>query len=272
MPKRNTNYLYKENDDPITVANQFGITPTQLLGANPGGTPFSTGQTINIPFQYNAPIGPQPMIGPQPPTMQQYGNAVASQFGGAAPVGYGPVWQNKLLAQGEPTPQEPFASRLGVPRGHMQPNFLYGPQTGVGNPGTPYMMGRGGGQTNVLPEGLNYQRQVPGAPVTAAAPNTAQGDFYGYERDSKTGRSVRVIKNAGSANFLNELRWDPQARRYVSIGRLLKQGKLDLKGNWRRTSRRQRQAQSQNRKQTPAQTQQDFTLSNSLITFGAGSG
>ena len=133
MPKRNTNYLYKETDDPITVANQFGITPTQLLGANPGGTPFSTGQTINIPFQYNAPIGPQPMIGPQP--------APVVPLNQQPPTGYGPG----AVPSTSPTVQEPFASRLGVPRGHMQPNFLYGPQTGVGNPGTPYMMGRGGG-------------------------------------------------------------------------------------------------------------------------------
>lgn len=49
MPRRPTPYQYQSNDSPLTVASQNGLTPQQLIDANPGGYPFSTGQTINIP-------------------------------------------------------------------------------------------------------------------------------------------------------------------------------------------------------------------------------
>src|SRR5690349_2336246 len=48
MP-RITPYKYQTNDSPLTVAQQNGISPQQLIDANPGGYPFSTGQNINIP-------------------------------------------------------------------------------------------------------------------------------------------------------------------------------------------------------------------------------
>lgn len=253
MPGPTNPYIYKPNDNPLSVANQFGVTPQQLISANPGGTPFTTGQTVNIPtvnpYQYTAPIGPQPPAS-SPPSLTAMGVPQA-------------------VAPYTATPFQSAPSRLGVPRGHTQPDFFYGPNVNVGNPNTPYMMGRGGGQTNVLPEGLNYQRQVPGSP-TGTPGTLSTGDFYGYERDPETGRSVRVVKNSSTSNFLNELRWDPQSRKYVSIGRLLKQGKLDLKGNWHRQSRRQRQ--TNNRKQQQQQQRDDFTLSNSMISFSASSG
>lgn len=110
--------------------------------------------------------------------------------------------------------------------------------------------------------------------TTTPTPAPGSGDFYGYERDPETGRSVRVVKNAATSNFLNELRWDPQARKYVSIGRLLKQGKLDLKGNWRRETKRQRQGKAIARNQQAQQQQkaQDYSLANSFITFNTASG
>lgn len=246
MPKRgNQPYTYKETDDPVTVANQFGITPTQLLAANPGGSPFVVGQNINIPFnyapsptlQYSAPIGPQPLQGPQPFT--------GPQPAPTPPVGYGP---NASF----PTPRI-------TPTGYGTDDSWYRTpqQTASAN----------AAMTNIQ----NGTTAVPAGGISTPVPGS--GDFYGYERDPETGRSVRVVKNASTSNFLSELRWDPQARKYVSIGRLLKQGKLDLKGNWRKKSRRQRMTDNINRKKEQQQTQQqDFTLSNSLITFGASSG
>lgn len=57
MPKGNIPYQYKSTDDPATLAAQKGITPQQLLSANQGGAPFSTGQMINIPqFNYGASV------------------------------------------------------------------------------------------------------------------------------------------------------------------------------------------------------------------------
>lgn len=42
-------YQYKDGDTPLTVANNFGLKPQDILEANPNATPFSTGQNINIP-------------------------------------------------------------------------------------------------------------------------------------------------------------------------------------------------------------------------------
>lgn len=53
MPKKNQTYTYQPEDNPVSLSQRFGITPDALLSANPGGTPFSTGQTINLPYQTN---------------------------------------------------------------------------------------------------------------------------------------------------------------------------------------------------------------------------
>lgn len=233
-----TPYLYKPEDSPLTVANQFGITPNQLLTANPGGYPFSQGQQINIPaanpYQYSAPIGPQP------PTLLQ-----------------------QRMAQPVTTPP---VSRLGTPYG---PNYRAQPSI---NPPPSGAYGTDDSWYAPAAPAAGTTPQTPGGTTSPVAPTLAGGDFYGYERDPETGRSVRVIKNSASSNFLNELRWDPQRRRYVSIGRLLKQGKLDLKGNWRKQSNRQRRNAAIERKQQIQTQKDDFTLSNSLISFSASSG
>jgi hypothetical protein len=58
---------------------------------------------------------------------------------------------------------------------------------------------------------------------------------------------------ADNTPFLQQKRWDPQLKKYVSIGRLLKQGKLDLKGNWHRRSKRQKITNAVNRRNAQAQ-------------------
>lgn len=242
MPKRNTSYQYGDGDDPIKVANQFGITPTQLLAANPGGSPFVTGQNINIPFQYSAPqttIGPQPAN--PPAAVQQYNAPIGPQPAMSTfqtPPGYGP--------NSQPTrPPQPFGSGYGTDDSWFRTTAQ-----------------------NTAANAANQRIQTG----TMNPPAGASGDFYGYERDPETGRSIRVVKNSATSNFLKELRWDPQARRYVSIGKLLKQGKLDLKGNWHTSSRRQKQQKNLERKKKQQTQKEDFTLSNSLISFSASSG
>ena len=59
MPKGNT-YIYRNGDNPNNIASQYGITVQQLLDANPGGTPFTTGQSVMIPQFPTAPQIIQP--------------------------------------------------------------------------------------------------------------------------------------------------------------------------------------------------------------------
>src|SRR5688572_12797605 len=51
-------YQYQPGDSPLTVANQFNLQPQQIISANPGGYPFSAGQTINIPSAAVNPYAP----------------------------------------------------------------------------------------------------------------------------------------------------------------------------------------------------------------------
>ena len=106
-------YRYRPEDDPTTVATQFGITPSQLIQANPGGFPFSTGQTINVPrnntpFQYGAPVfnTPPTAMFQNPPANLGALNTGVQQY--ANPAAVGPFPQNyqqaqKLIRQGVPT-------------------------------------------------------------------------------------------------------------------------------------------------------------------------
>jgi hypothetical protein len=57
MPPRPRTYQYSSQDSPLTVASQFNLQPNQIISANPGGYPFSTGQTINIPTLFQQTLG-----------------------------------------------------------------------------------------------------------------------------------------------------------------------------------------------------------------------
>jgi hypothetical protein len=255
MPKRTQPYVYREGDDPVALASQYGVTPGELLRMNPGGTPFSVGQNINVPFAYD--VNQQQTAVQQantwkPPTVYGASNTVSNNFLG----GLGNVPENPLINAGVP----PTVAAGRFEDGSLKPSSAYG---------TDDSWYRTTAQTQAARQAeLRIQNGTMNPPT---AGTLAQGDFYGYERDPETGRSVRVVKNAATSSFLKELRWDPQRKKYVSIGTLLKQGKLDLKGNWRKKSNRQRQTDSHSNK-PPQQTQQDFTLSNSLISFNASSG
>lgn len=245
MPTRRTqSYQYKPDDDPVTVANQFGITPQQLLGANPGGAPFSTGQTINIPFQYsaptptiqyNAPIGPQPA----PSLLQQRMAQPVTSVPGLNQQGRGIQGLDQLNAINNVNAMRGRGFGQDSPAGPMVMGNWVEPTQPALDPTRPY-----GGFERAGKDNTDYA-------------NTATARYY----------------EAAGTPFLQQQRWDPQRRRFVSIGRLLRQGKLDLKGNWHRRGNRQRanDALARRRDQKQQQTQ-DFTLANSLINFSVSSG
>lgn len=241
MPKKTTPYIYGPQDDPLKVADQFGITPNALLAANPGGFPFQTGQNILIPtnYQYSAPIGPQPMIGPAPAT------------GGG---GRGSILPQNPIG----TIQNPNLAMRG--RGYQAPGTYAQSEQGA-----PFLSSEYGTDDS-------WYRPDQGA--TTAAPAGIQPTPAGNTDYSQTQAAQRYA--AAGTSFVNQMRWDPQAKKFVSIGRLLKQGKLDLKGNWRKTTKRQRQAKRQeqvrNQQQAQVEQKQDYTLANSLISFSVSSG
>ncbi len=46
-----TSYTYQSGDDVNTLAQKHNTTPEEIIAANPGGFPFSTGQSIKLPAQ-----------------------------------------------------------------------------------------------------------------------------------------------------------------------------------------------------------------------------
>jgi hypothetical protein len=254
-------YQYQPQDDPLKVAEQFNVTPQQLLAANPGGTPFSTGQTIKIPpavqaaFQYN-PAGNNQTLGgntPSSPTL----NLIQSL--GTPQPSLTPNWQDRAA--------------LGVENGYEPQSYL----------NIIKRLGRGE-DVNMSPEQRQFiegvfttpaaraaQAQATGQPPTAYDPTKPYGGFTNDDpgnTDYANTKAAQYYAAAGTP-FLQQQRWDPQAKRYVSLGKLLKQGKLDLQGNWHR---RRRGGGGGGRQQQQAQQAQDYSLANSLINFSASSG
>jgi hypothetical protein len=340
MPKYTNTYQYKSNDTPLTVAQQFGVSPQDLINANPGGWPFSVGQTIRLPkipafaaFQsgqqtaalgagsgavvnaaYNTAINPglrpgqtaaafglggafapaaipsaaNTALGFGNPLMGIYSQNVAY---GVSPYSQQIAGQLQALgggARGSRTYGTTGSRATPMPAGYYYgqqlaqqyaagatvPNFGFSPTAGTRN--ILYRIAEGR-NVKMTPQNEEAVRNILGIPQTNTGIGTGTGgtpgpgQFYGYVQNPETGRSERVIKNSSESSFLNEKRWDPQAKKYVSIGKLLKQGKLDLKGNWSNKSKRQKRNESNSRQQQ-AQKKIDFTLANSLISFGGGSG
>ncbi len=122
MPKT-VPYQYSSQDDPTKLADKYGITPTQLINANPGGYPFGTGQTINIPQ-----FGP-----PAPPTPQ----ATPFNFGGSNPVYVPPGLSNNQRQQAKtqlingPLPNNYNVDQRGRGYKDITTNPYYRAQAGI---------------------------------------------------------------------------------------------------------------------------------------------
>src|SRR5690349_715713 len=68
-PKTTTPYTYQAGDDPVKLAQQYNTSPQAILSANPGGYPFTQGQTIHLPTTDDS--WATPMQAQQPTQSQQ---------------------------------------------------------------------------------------------------------------------------------------------------------------------------------------------------------
>ncbi len=151
-------YQWKPQDNPLTVARRFNLTDTALLGANQGGYPFSTGQTIRIPNLPNNPPNTTP-----PPTPGKTGY-LDQQLG---------AWWNNYVA---PALKNAFTSQSGQPgRGY------YRPQPGARSPVGP---------TTTYPSNMPRAEQLRQEP-SATAMQTAS--TMGTQNASYRGGGTRWI-------------------------------------------------------------------------------
>jgi hypothetical protein len=277
--------------------NPFDNASTTGLFSNPNGTyvanPFPTTSQNGQQGAYGAML-PQVQVSGGQSWMQKAASMAGSNY---AP---GQTWiqqaANRTFA---PTPQLPQpaplsqAARLvnqGVPSsvaGNMNPSVQNRGSSVIDN----YNYIRNTGQINegviklIVQQGANseaYQALSPAQKeaVDRIANNAGQGggggqpgagQFYGYERNPETGRSERVIKDSSTSNFSKELRWDPDRKKYVEIGKLMKEGKLDKKGGWHK-KKKGGGSSGGGRTSAPPGKPAGWTGSYGVISFNTGTG
>lgn len=229
-PNQPQTYQYQTNDNPTSLAQQFGVTPSQLLNANPGGYPFSTGQTIKIP-QYSSPIGPTQPPGYQgltPSQAQPKPTQAQSSpyFQLAAPNN--PVvnnmsqqsqnaWTQRMNAQTTAVITNQIANGIQPP---MIPANTSITNPVTGKPATPDDLIASGYAFNPKTNSWNLAGSVQNPGQTASAP-------AGNSAFMNTG-FMQQYAAQGTA-FENQKRWDESTGKFVRIGDLIRQGKLDLK-------------------------------------------
>ena len=227
-------YQYKATDDPLKLAQQNGITTQTLLNANLGGTPFSTGQTINLPYASPANLGmpyQNTAYGPQA-NVPPFREPVLSQLPAFTPTPLRTLSQQEFLA----TQYSPNAPVYSQSQGHPDPGLVLrlAQNPEEFNNLTP-------AQQDAVSRLL--EQEEAGDPGFNGGGTLGKGDFYGYERDPETGESVRVVKNAATSSFRNELRWDPRRKKYISVGKFMDEQKKKNTKKSRRPAQRLQQAQ-----------------------------
>jgi hypothetical protein len=258
MPtKRQSNsYKYRTNDIPITVANQFGIPPSSLLAANPGAFPFSTGQTINVPYGPPKPFsyGGQNNVGPA------FGPPKPSTITGVPPVGYGPA------GYGQPKTPQPTGPN----------SFLSGGQ----NLASYY------NQNIMTLNSTPTQQPSTGiAPTQQPAPVLPYGQYVNAQGNVSQGTTPFGTNAAGQRLDINGQAWDPTtATQDIYGGRFIQPGEK----KWERIGGKLRRVQylsngkktilkgggggGQQQQQASPVSQDAITVANSFISFGVSSG
>lgn len=239
-PKRLTSYRYGQGDNLSNLAQQYQTTPQEILAANPGGYPFSLGQTISIP-QYNAfgGVGNTPY---GPSRSNQYGGIGTTPYGpdrgvtGVPPVGYGPAQQKAV---------QPLTG-----------SFLSGSGQNLGT----YM------NENIVP--LNTAPTALPNSTGSTLPGT-QNAFTPEEQEQASSDYMNTraaqFYAANNVPFERQLRWDPKKKKYITVGQWMRQSqkKFNKKGKY---------VGDKKKKQQQEQKEQDFTLANSIINFSASAG
>jgi hypothetical protein len=229
-------YKIKKTDSAATVPNRvtfpqgtFVNSPTSLAPRLPYQMSAGT-QVSGLSGIQGVPQAMYPGHGsyPQPTYPSNYGYNTAQRG-----RGYGQT----------PNPNSSIYAPLGVPYSQLpRPGFAALPQ---------------------LPSGVG----TPATNTQALDPTQAYGGFTNTGGGAYADTAAAQYYAANGTPFTQQKRWDPQTKKFVSIGKLLKQGKLDLKGNWHKRSKRQKITNAVNRQRTQAQqAQQPAQLDNSTAS------
>lgn len=228
MARKSTmaSYQYRAGDNLPNLAKQYQTTEQEILKANPGGYPFSTGQVINVP------------------------QALAGMGGLANPYSY----------QSAPPMVSPVALRGGLanpaPRYRYDISPTIAPAPGMApvlNPLAGY-----GGTANPMgytpPDKTERFGPAPGAyipPPPGGVTSAGNSDF------ANTG--FMQYNAANNIPFERQLRWDPKKKKYITVGQWLKQGRKAKADANRAKANKQEQQQEQQQDFTLANSLIDFS-------------
>jgi hypothetical protein len=281
----------------------FDNAATTGLLSNPNGTyvanPFPTTAQNGQQGAYGAML-PQvqvntprvsglppivPMVGYIPPVAVTPG---PTAFTPANPNAQTPDWYNRIGAPAAnpagPASNPDYRTRGYTSRGteavttggsSVIDNYNYIRNTGQINEGMIKLLIQKGGPESAEYKALSpAQREAVDRIVNksgGAGGTPGAGQFYGYERNPETGRSERVIKDSSTSNFSKELRWDPDRKKYVEIGKLMKEGKLDKYGGWHK-KKKGGGGGGGGRSSAPPGKKAQWTGSYGVVNFNTGTG
>lgn len=267
MPTRRT-YNYQPTDNPLTVAEQFGTTPQQLISANPGGYPFSTGQTINVPYQaynlpnqgYTTPFTPQTVAAVQnqyapPKTTPRPATGVAGlaqQIRGKQDSLFNP-----LVGGGQSQPGGPANAERQVWENEIEGALNSGTPPAILSPFAAQSLGIDPQKNGYIMQGGQWVYNAAYAQAQAAGgttPSTTPGGEGGGQQQNIDPRNISYTWNKYAKNpksrFQTNLKWAQNAMR-----------------------RKAGKGKNQQNQQQNAPVQQDASITGfGLVNFSAGSG
>jgi hypothetical protein len=284
-------YRYPPVHQPRPI-NPFDNASTTGLYSNPNGT------YIANPFPTTGQSGAQGAFAAGLPTVQVGGGQTwiqkaASMAGSNYQAGQTWAQQAANIARGPlPLPQRPIradASPLAAPGSAQESRgsqYADQPTRGGSSVLDSYNYQRRTGQLStdvmqfIVNDPKSYENLSPaqkeavdrivGNGQQGGGGTPGAGQFYGYERNEETGKSERVIKDSSTSSFSKELRWDPDRKKYVEIGKLMKEGKLDKKGGWHKKKKGGGSNGGSGR--PPPGPKAGWTGSYGVVNFNTGSG
>ncbi len=218
----NNPYQVQTGDTFESIATKNNTTAAQLQAANNGmAVPPPKGSFIDVPKlaqaqsdfynkskYYDSEKFGAPITSPQLAANNPSGYATNSFTGPN-----GQVNTAELIANIQNSPEAPTT----VPAGVLSSLMINGA------PATPQAMQANGYQFNQATQSWVLKGSAAATGMVSTGAGTGSPEFM------NTGFMQRYA--AQGTPFLQQKRWDPTTKKFVSIGKLIKQGKLDLQGH-----------------------------------------
>lgn len=278
---RQKTYQYQTGDSPATLAQQFQTTPQELINANPGGYPFTNGQTINLPLAFKGQGGgAQPFSPPRPNIPAGFSNPhpsiQPSSFNNPHPYRAPVIKPTVGEGRGDPAMRalaqsitqtssaiDMFASNLmasGVPDFNLLP-----PDMNLMQVKTLQLT------PDVLAE-LGYVQD----PNTKKWVQTNQQQTAGGQPNQPSAEFMNTgfmqYNTANNVAFENQMRWDPKKKKFRTIGQIQNDYGYLPNATGGKNKKKKKSGGGSQPAQPATQQERPTGSTESSVNFGAGTG